>query len=260
MHKYLSLHIRRFQPFTGEHAHGDSSKTSKLWVLSSGVIHLWWAKLDLPDKHSASLAALLSPEEKNRADRLLGKRQPRFIAAHGLLRMLLGRYQDLEPADIFFGCSAKGKPYLCPEQNIPKIHFSLSHSGEMGMFGFCGDRAIGVDIEQIRPIDNMEAIAGRVFTEPESAALYRAEIPLKQALFFRLWTMKEAWIKAAGEGLSGLRQINGITIPGDEHGRNDWQRLTDRSGLSWMLRPCVITAGYAAAVAVSDIETSNGLS
>jgi 4'-phosphopantetheinyl transferase len=129
----------------------------------------------------------------------------------------------------------------------------------MGIFGFCGDRAVGVDIEQIRPIDNMEAIAGRFFAEPESAALCRAEIPLKRALFFRLWTMKEAWIKAAGEGLYGLRQINRITIPGDGHGRNDWQCVADRSGLSWMLRTFRITAGYASAVAVSDIEHSSGL-
>ncbi len=259
MNEYLSLHISRFQPFTKAQAHADSDTAPKPENALSGGIHLWWARLDLPDARIAWLAAVLNPEEKNRADRLRGQRQRRFIAARGMLRILLGRYQDRKPEAVFLGRDAKGKPCVFSrDQNTSSIHFNLSHSGEMGLFGFSGDRAIGVDIEQIRAIDNRNAIARRFFAEPEFAALCRAGIPIKPALFFRLWTMKEAWVKASGQGLLGLRQVNPISLPGDcrAHNREDWQCVTDQSGYSWMLRPCGITAGYAAAVAVSCIAAS----
>lgn len=219
-------------------------------TLGPGEVHLWWSVLDLPDAQTASLAATLSREEMTRADRLRGGKQARFIAAHGILRMILSLYLNRPPESLLCVHDASGKPRLMDAGVPPKMHFSLSHSHEMGLFGFCANRVIGVDIEQIRPVGTMDAIAKRFFSGPEREAMREAEPSRKPALFFQLWTMKEACVKATGEGLRGLK---GIEIPGGrsagDHG--DGKYLTDRSGKCWLIHPVAVTTGYASAVAVA---------
>jgi len=242
MNRNVPLYIQQFQPF-----HDPDTDPGDL---APDAIHIWWALLDLPDSRNATLAATLNAEETTRADRLGGTRRQRFIATRGILRMLLGRYLDQRPEAVPCGRDPSGKPRLTDPEVLPKMHFSLSHSNEMALFGFCPNRIIGVDIEQIRPVDNWEAIAERLFSTAERMALREAEPSRRPTLFFRLWTMKEAWVKATGEGLGGLR---GIEIPGGhaagDHG--DGECLTDRSGRSWMIRTVTVAAGYAAAVAVT---------
>jgi 4'-phosphopantetheinyl transferase len=242
MNRNLPFYIQQFQPFHDQDpCPGD---------LAVDMIHIWWARLDLPDDRTASFAAMLDAEEKSRACRMGGVHQQRFIAAHGILRMLLGRYLNQRPETVPCGRDASGKPRLTDTAGPSKMHFSLSHCRQMGLFGFCPNRVIGVDIEQIRPISNMDAIAERLFSMSERTALREAGPSYRPALFFQLWTMKEACAKATGEGLRGLK---GIEIPGD-HAAGDqggWKYGADRTGKSWMIRPVETLSGYAAAVAVA---------
>lgn len=243
MNRNVTFCINRFQPFPDPApAPGD---------LAPGEVHLWWSVLDLPDARTASLAATLSREEMTRADRLRGGGRARFIAAHGILRMILSHYLNRPPESLPCGREASGKPCLLSDGAPTKLHFSLSHSQGMGLFGFCSDRMIGVDIEQIRPVGNMDAIAERFFSGPEREALREAGPSRKPTLFFQLWAMKEACVKATGEGLRGLK---GIEIPGGRADRDheDEGLITDRSGKCWLIRPVAAATGYAAAVAVES--------
>ncbi len=241
MPQNVTIHINRFRYFPA----GDMPPPT----LDPGEVHLWWSVLDLPDAHTASLAATLSREEMTRVDRLGGDRRARFIAAHGILRILLGRYLNQRPEAIPCCCDTSGKPRLMDSGAPPMLHFSLSHSHEMGLFGFCANRVIGVDIEQIRPVGTMDAIAKRFLSGPEREALGKAGLLRKPALFFQLWTMKEACVKATGEGLRGLKEME---IP-DGRAAGDHEDkglITDRSGRPWLIRPVALPGGYAAAVAV----------
>lgn len=214
------------------------------------MVHIWWSLLDLCDENTASFAAVLNAAEKTRASRLVGVRRRRFIAAHGILRVLTGGYLDQRPESVRFSRDASGKPHLMDDAGPAEIHFSLSHSHQMGLFGFCPNRVIGVDIEQIRSNSRLDAIAGRMFTMSECTAFRESDPWSRPALFFQLWTMKEAWAKATGEGLRGLK---GIEIPGchaaADHG--EWTYCEDRMKTSWLIRPVETLSGYAAAVAVA---------
>ncbi|RJP46311.1 MAG: 4'-phosphopantetheinyl transferase superfamily protein [Desulfobacteraceae bacterium] len=242
MNRSLPFYIQQFHPF-----HDQAPCPGDLAV---DMIHIWWALLDLPDVCTTSFSAMLNTEEKTRTYRMSGVHRQRFIAARGILRMLLGHYLEQRPETVPCGRDASGKPRLTDTAGPPKIHFSLSHCRHMGLFGFCPNRVIGVDIEQIRPISNMDAIAQRLFSAPERTALREAGSSCRPALFFQLWTMKEAWAKATGEGLRGFK---GIEIPGDHAAgdKGEWTYCTDRMRKSWLLRPVETLSGYAAAVAVA---------
>ena len=179
------------------------------WILEVQTIHLWWISLDLTDENLQTFISLLSESEKIKADRFkFPQHQRRYQAVHGILRIILGRYLNLDPAQINFTHSDRGKPYLTDDCNPVNLQFNLSHSENMAILGINRDRPIGVDLEKIRPMENAEQLAERFFCASEYALLTQAIPAERDKLFFQLWTAKEAYLKATGEGISGgLNQI-----------------------------------------------------
>ena len=173
------------------------------WSLHENDVHIWQAELDLPTPEKDSLALLLSPQESARASRFrFEKDRRRFIAAHGILRCMLGHYLGAEPDDVMFCHGPAGKPELAAPHADRGICFNLSHSHGVGLYGFTRGRQIGVDIERIQKIPEMGKIAGNYFSPMENEALNRLPAGKKIQAFFRVWTVKEAYIKAIGRGLS----------------------------------------------------------
>ena len=166
-------------------------------------VHVWSAALDVPSEKLGSLRALLSPEERARADRFL---QPHHrvhgAAARGWLRSLLGRYLQAAPQSIEFRFGEHGKPSLAGPHEHSCLHFNLSHSHGFALFAFARGRELGVDLEKIRLDRSFEKIAGRFFAPGETARLRSVPLALQPQAFFECWTRKEAYIKARGKGLS----------------------------------------------------------
>lgn len=160
-------------------------------------LHLW--DLDPPPERVAELRAHLGTEERVRADRfLVSAVGRRFTVARGSLRELLGGRLGIPPEAVEFAYGPQGKPWL---PGRPDLHFNLSHSGERALVGLA-DRDIGVDIEEIRPDVEFRRLAERFFSEPERRELQKVpdeDLPLA---FFRLWTRKEAYLKACGTGMA----------------------------------------------------------
>ena len=179
------------------------------WVLEVQTIHLWWISLEVTDENLQTFISLLSESEKLKADRFkFPQHQRRYQAVHGILRMILARYLSLDPTQINFTHSDRGKPYLTDDCNPLNLQFNLSHSENMAILGINRDRPIGVDLEKIRPMENAEQLAERFFCASEYALLTQAIPAERDKLFFQLWTAKEAYLKATGEGISGgLNQI-----------------------------------------------------
>ena len=179
------------------------------WILEVQTIHLWWIVLDVTDENLQTFISLLSTSEKIKADRFkFRQHQHRYQAVHGILRIILGRYLKLDPAQINFTHRDRGKPYLTADCNPLNLQFNLSHSENMAIVGISRDRPIGVDLEKIRPMENAEQLAERFFCASEYALLTQAIPEERDKLFFQLWTAKEAYLKATGEGISGgLNQI-----------------------------------------------------
>jgi len=170
--------------------------------LPADEIHVWYACLEQPVSRFQRLKQLLSPDESMRAERFhFEEDRKRFIACHGILRTILGRYLNVDPSRLQFCNGKNGKPSLVDTLGSESIRFNSSKSNGVALFAFTRGREIGVDIEHIRDIPEMEQIAERFFSVKENAAFHTLPQSKKKEAFFNCWTRKEAFIKAIGEGL-----------------------------------------------------------
>jgi 4'-phosphopantetheinyl transferase len=160
----------------------------------------------------------------------------------------LGRYLELPPERLFFSYSPYGKPTLA-SLDTP-LRFNVSHSGELLLIAVTLERALGVDVEQVRPDMSVIEIAERFFSENERRALAGVPQALQHDAFFDCWTRKEAYIKAKGDGLSlPLDQFDVAFGPGRMA-----QLLATRpdrtEAARWRLQDLDVADGYKAALAV----------
>jgi 4'-phosphopantetheinyl transferase len=168
--------------------------------LSRGVVHVWRA-----DLHAAGEEVLswLSPEERERAARFARPRTGRLWAhARGVLRGLLARYVDAEPARLELRFDRHGKPALAARGRPPALSFNLSHSGPVALYAFSSAAAVGVDVElaRLRRARSI-ALAARAFGADEARRLSELEPGARQAEFLRAWTRHESVLKCVGTGI-----------------------------------------------------------
>ncbi|HYX44428.1 MAG TPA: 4'-phosphopantetheinyl transferase superfamily protein [Acidimicrobiales bacterium] len=173
-------------------------------TLSDDELHLWRAPLKPDPPRLAALAATLSDEEHQRADRFhFGPDRDAFVLSRAALRAILARYLGQEPARLRFGASALGKPFVVGGGDL---RFSSSRSHGLALYAVARAREVGVDIERVRDGVDHRAIAGRYFSADEREELEGLPEPLARPAFFTAWTRKEAILKANGQGLSaGLK-------------------------------------------------------
>ncbi|PWC39874.1 4-phosphopantetheinyl transferase [Azospirillum sp. TSO35-2] len=168
------------------------------FIIPPGVIRVWFADLTGFAAHRAALRALLAEDELDRAGRFLMERlTDRFILRRGLLRLLLGRCTGRDPASLRFDYGTHGKPSLPGGPS-----FNLADSEDSLAIAVAVDGLVGADIERLRPIESAEGIAERFFHASERAALQALPPDQGDEGFLLAWTRKEAFIKAAGVGLS----------------------------------------------------------
>jgi 4'-phosphopantetheinyl transferase len=172
-------------------------------VLEQPHIHVWRFSLDPGEADVVRLRSVLSPEEICRwAQFRFARDRRRFVAAHGMLRVLLSLYTGEAPADIRMSTNAYGKPELPGTRGSRRPAFNLAHSGEIGLLAVGPQENLGVDIEGIREDVDPLAIAGDFFSPEEVGHLRGLPAGLRQDAFFRCWTRKEAFIKGKGKGIS----------------------------------------------------------
>jgi 4'-phosphopantetheinyl transferase len=172
------------------------------------AVHIWRARLDWPTEQLDQFALLLSPDEQKRANRFRFPRdRQRFIAGRGILRLILSCYLPIAADRLEFSYSLRGKPSLNPLQAATPLTFNLSHSNQIALYAITCDRFVGIDVEYNRPLQDLDQLAQRFFLPSETALLYQCPLEHRHALFFRLWTCKEAYLKATGEGLTGLKRV-----------------------------------------------------
>ena len=163
-----------------------------------GQIHVWQRSLSISATEREALLELLDSGERDRAHRFVFERgRDAYIASHGWLRTLLSDYLRADPREIHFVLGQRGKPAI---PGFP-LHFNLSHSGTMAACAVTREIEVGIDIEQIRPMDDIENIARRFFHAEECRKLLALPQQEHALAFFRCWTRKEAYIKAIGDGL-----------------------------------------------------------
>jgi 4'-phosphopantetheinyl transferase len=171
--------------------------------LRDGEVHVWRACLNQHGPRLRQLWELLSPDERQRAERFHFQRDhDHFVAARGGLRMILSRYTGAPPPSLHFSYDDYGKPSLSRESSGRHVYFNVSHSGGVALYAIANVREVGVDIEQVREDFAGLEVAERFFSPHEVEALCAFPSEERAVAFFDCWTRKEAYIKARGEGLS----------------------------------------------------------
>ena len=170
--------------------------------LPLGEVHIWSARK--PSTLLPGLEAALSPGEHERARRFRSpKDRLAYTFAHAFLRDVLSRYLHCHRGDIRFHETPFGKPFLAePYGSSSVLEFNLSHTGGLALIGVCRGRRIGIDVEEIRPIDGLLSMAETYFTPDERAFIINQLPSDKGRALLNCWTRKEAYIKAIGNGLS----------------------------------------------------------
>ena len=223
--------------------------TPSSWpLLSDDEIHVWCVELDAAGE-VAELAAGLSAEESERASGLLtGTHQRRFVVARGMLRQLLGLYLDQDPGAVAFSRGAHGKPFL----QKGGLHFNVSHTHELALYAIARNREVGIDVEWPRPQVAHEQIAARFFSLEEQEALAQVPDEARRAAFYNIWTRKEAYVKARGDGIAaGLGTFavslgaEAVLLRSDE-GRDEVER--------WKLMALEPATGYVAALCGAGVD------
>lgn len=183
-----------FQPQTRHAPHLD------------GGVDVWRVRLDTPEPAARSLERLLSPDEVTRANRFrFAQDRRRFVVARAVLRQVLGAYLGASPSSLRLAYGPQGKPRLadtCCRRG--HVTFNLSHSGGLALLAVAKGCEIGVDLEAVRPLTEASAMARRIFSAAELAALAAMPEGERDLAFYRFWTRREAWVKALGTGLAEL--------------------------------------------------------
>jgi 4'-phosphopantetheinyl transferase len=182
---------------------GHCLSSYRLTLPSAQDVQVWQWDLDVHGRDFDRYWATLSMQERERADRFRFERhRRRFVAGRGELRRILGRYLGLRPEAVALGYGSDGKPF-CTRQpaSLPdgsNICFNLSHSGNAAALAIANGFEVGIDVEQVRPLD--DSVPLEVFSARERAAFRALRESERQAVFFESWTRKEACLKALGTG------------------------------------------------------------
>lgn len=169
--------------------------------------------LRLNDYDHEQLYSFLSSDEKQRADRLkveLKKKQ--FIVSRSALRKILSNSIDIPNDEVNFYYSEHGKPFIENKYNNKAIEFNISHSDQCILIAISMKNQLGVDIEKINTEINYESLSKRFFSERENEYFRNIEPDKQLDTFYAIWTRKEAFIKATGQGIAyGLDKFSVAT-------------------------------------------------
>jgi len=219
--------------------------------LAENEIHVWALPLDLESPALSKAVATLSAAEQDRAKKFrFDKHRNRFIAGRAGLRAMLGRYLQIQPGKLDFAYASRGKPSLSPEFAGARIHFNLAHSEDLALCAITCVAPVGVDVERVRTVKDAADLVARFFSKRESKLFKKLAPDKRPSAFFNLWTRKEAFLKATGEGIGdSLNSVEVSFLPG-EQARLLAVASDPGQAVEWTLQDLQPGAGYVGALAI----------
>ena len=218
--------------------------------LGEAAVHVW--QLDLmavPDPKSCMTD--FSQEELARAESTKYDTAFRqFVLTRYALRSLLGHYLAVAPNSIFFDKTPSGKPFLRTGNGAAPLVFNVAHSHERTLLAIAQTGLLGVDVEHVNTQRDALKVAQRFFAHEEIAAMEELDAQERIDRFYALWTGKEAYVKALGEGLRFA--LDNFTLKQGDDALH--LTHTERSGPSeknWTLRHIPLDNHYVGACATT---------
>jgi 4'-phosphopantetheinyl transferase len=219
--------------------------------LEPGEVHVWRVNLDVDPVCLVDLRQVLTEDERQRSDRFRFEvDRQRFIVARATLRHLLATYLETTPEQVQFCYGNRGKPAIAyPSTDLA---FNISHSQNRMLCALTYHHRVGIDLEFLREMKDLESLATRFFQPSECKAMITLAKGQRTAAFFHLWTCKEAILKAIGTGLIGLENVELclkencvelIRLEGDRRAASDW-----------FLYSFTAESGYASALTTDQVN------
>jgi len=186
-------------------------------------IHIWRVPLSQPQNVVTRLEGILSPEEKERAARFhFAKDRTRYTISQGALRTILAKYLQQSAEQLCFHRGRFGKPYLAglsehaggdeagrrnvgstsAAVNPLELQFNLSHCEDLALIAVSDQRLVGVDVERVRDVGQLESIVDRYFNQGEKLLLASTSPRERPITLLTLWSRREAAAKALGLNLA----------------------------------------------------------
>jgi 4'-phosphopantetheinyl transferase len=202
------------------------------------------------DEAYSAAERILSKEEAARARRFrVAKDRRRFALTRALVRRELSRYVDIPPADWRIENEAHGRPFVASPAEGTKLRFSAAHTEGLVLCAVAAGREIGADVERLRDDASLE-IARHFFAPSEVEALRATPLERRAEGFFTCWTLKEAYIKARGLGLSLPLDKFAFDLAGDPCTRVEFDPALGDHPAAWRFFSLCPTPQHRAAVCV----------
>ncbi|MDQ2819369.1 MAG: 4'-phosphopantetheinyl transferase superfamily protein [Pseudomonadota bacterium] len=174
-------------------------------VIPHGVVDIWTTELSkVTRKQADRYVGLLTAPELERFRRFVVPGAAlQFLVARALLRTVLSQYVAAPVTSWRFLTSSYGKPYIAyPDNSRLNVRFNLSHTDGLAACAISAGMEVGVDVENHQRRIAVQDLVSSTFTQQERVQLDGLDEVGQRRLFFAIWTLKEAYVKACGQGLS----------------------------------------------------------
>lgn len=235
-----------------------SSVAGCWWRLFRTVAEATVIHVDLAPNagHEARALEWLSAEERVRSGRFLhaGPRR-RFTLCRAALRAVLCHRLACDSQQLAIGTSRYGKPFAEVDEMPSPISFNVSHGGRHGLIAVAARGRIGVDIEEPIPRDDLDDLASAVLGPHEELEFTSLRGSRRTQFFFRMWTLKEALIKALGVGFSQDPAEFDVPLEIRQGAKTGTFRFPSRPESLWRIDDLGTTT-FAAAIAIETVPDS----
>jgi 4'-phosphopantetheinyl transferase len=216
-------------------------------MLAPGSVHVWTIRVGDGSEPCEWDLAVLDRIERDRALTFWpGPLRNKYVAVHAAVRRILAQYLNLSPDAVRISRSTLGKPFV----EGSGLAFNIAHSGSFALCAVAPGGAVGVDIERRRRVEDIDRIVQKFFSPAETAEFLRTDPSSRLDVFFRIWTRKEALLKATGQGLRP--SVDSLDVSAAICAGNAVE-LTGQPALpgTWSLRSFTPSPGYVGALAAN---------
>jgi 4'-phosphopantetheinyl transferase len=204
-------------------------------AIGHDALHAWLADLDEPG--AAAMTALDAAERTRAMSFVRPQDGARFAASRAALRLVLARYLGGEPEELEFRVGAHGQPRLAGDE----VRFSLARDGGLAIVAVSRG-PVGADLERVEARPGLADVAAARFPAREAAGIAAGCCGAPTLSFYRHWTAKEAYLKAIGLGLAGLRDTELVC------GARPAIWFSGRPAGGWSLSVASVASRYVAAI------------
>ncbi len=237
------------------------SNRSSAWDALLGAVHAWQLQPSEVRSRASRNTWLsrLSDDERSQYERFeTDEMREQYLAGHALCRAMLSRYTGVNPSEWRFRIGAQGKPAVAAPERFASLRFNLTHTDNLVVCAVSRAGEVGVDAEDTsRPIDTA-LLARHFLTAPEAAFIESLGRPQRAARFFEQWVLKEAFVKALGDGLGNVpeRLMVGQRENGRPVGIGNWQFFISRPSACHVAAAAVLRRDSCAPVSIYWIRAS----